>query len=59
MALTEELARVRKRRGAGPQMLGTILPAVLAKREVDLVRSTESGEADPTLAASGRNQSSQ
>lgn len=48
VALTEELARVRKQRGAGPHSLGTILPAVLAKLEVDLVRSTESGEADPT-----------
>jgi hypothetical protein len=46
--LTEELARVQKHRGAGPHPLGTILPAVLAKLEVDLVRSTESGEADPT-----------
>jgi transposase len=46
--LTEELARVQKRRGAGPHPLGTILPAVLAKLEVDLVRSTESGGADPT-----------
>jgi transposase len=48
VALTEELARVRKRRGAGPHSLGTILPAVLARLEVDLVRSSESGEADPT-----------
>ena len=46
--MTEGLARVRERRGAGPPVLGTILPAVLAKLEVDLVRSTESGEADPT-----------
>jgi transposase len=46
--LAEELARVRKSRGAGPHPLGAILPAVLAKLEVDLVRSTESGEADPT-----------
>jgi hypothetical protein len=48
VALTEGLARVRRQRGAGPHVLGTILPAVLAKLEVDLVRSTESGEADPT-----------
>jgi hypothetical protein len=48
VALTEGLARVRKQRGAGPQELGTILPAALAKLEVDLVRSTGSGEADPT-----------
>lgn len=47
-ALKEELARVRKQRGAGPHELGSILPAILAKLEVDLVRSTGSGEADPT-----------
>jgi len=46
--LAKELARVQKQRGAGPHLLGTILPAVLAKLEVNLVRSTESGEADPT-----------
>ena len=46
--LAEELARVRKQRGSGPHPLGTILPAILAEPEVDLVRSTESGEADPT-----------
>jgi transposase len=46
--LAEELARVQKQRGAGPQALGEILSAVLAKLEVNLVRSTESGEADPT-----------
>ena len=38
--LAEELARVQKQRGAGPQALGKILPAVLAKLEVNLVRST-------------------
>ena len=46
--LAEELERVQKRRGAGPHVLSTILPAVLAKLEVNLVRSTESGEVDPT-----------
>jgi transposase len=46
--LVEELARVQKKRGAGPHVLSTILPAVLAKLEVELVRSTVSGEADPT-----------
>jgi transposase len=46
--LAEELARVQKQRGAGPHPLGTILPAILAELEVDLVRSTRSGEADPT-----------
>lgn len=47
-ALRDELARVRKQRGSGPIALGAILPAVLAKLEVDLVESTRSGEADPT-----------
>ncbi len=46
--LAEELARVQKSRGAGPHPLGTILPALLARLEVDLVRSAESGQADPT-----------
>jgi hypothetical protein len=46
--LAEELDRVQKPRGAGPHPLRTILPAVLAKLEVNLVRSPESGEADPT-----------
>ena len=48
VALGEELARVPKSRGTGPRPLETILPAVLAKLEVNLVRSPESGEADPT-----------
>jgi transposase len=47
-ALAEELARVPKSRGTGPRLLETILPPVLAKLEVNLVRSPESGEADPT-----------
>jgi transposase len=46
--LAEELGRVQKQRGAGPQRLGEILPAVLVKLGVGAVRSTESGEADPT-----------
>jgi transposase len=46
--LAEELARVQKQRGAGPQRLGEILPAVLAKLGVRTVESTPSGEADPT-----------
>jgi transposase len=46
--LAEELARVQKQRGAGPQRLGEILPAVLAKLGVSTVESTASGEADPT-----------
>jgi hypothetical protein len=46
--LAEELARVQKQRGAGPQRLGEILPAVLAKLGVPTVKSTKSGEPDPT-----------
>ena len=46
--LAEDLARVQKRRGAGPNVLGMILPAVLSKLEVKLVRSNQSGEPDPT-----------
>lgn len=46
--LAEELARVRKQRGAGPQRLGELLPAVLFKLGVGTVESTGSGEADPT-----------
>jgi transposase len=46
--LAEELARVQKQRGAGPQRLGEILPAVLAKLGVHTVKSTTSGEPDPT-----------
>jgi transposase len=46
--LAEELARVEKQRGAGPQALREILPVVLGKLEVNLVRSTKSGEADLT-----------
>jgi hypothetical protein len=46
--LAEELARVQEQRGAGPKMLGEILSAVLARLEVKLRKSTESGEADPT-----------
>jgi hypothetical protein len=51
--LAEELARVEKPRGVGPHPLATILPVVLAKLEVNLVRSKESGEADPTRGLSG------
>jgi transposase len=46
--LGEELARVQKQRGAGPQMLSEILSAVLAKLGVKLIKSTESGEPDST-----------
>ena len=43
-----ELARVRNHRGAGPKGLGEILPEVLAKLEVVLVKLNESGEPDLT-----------
>ena len=46
--LAEELARLQKKRGSGTRPLGEILPAVLAKLGVKLIRSPESGEADPT-----------
>ena len=46
--LAEEMARVEKKRGAGPKAIGEILPAVLAKLGVRLIPSTPSGEADPT-----------
>jgi transposase len=45
--LAEELAQVQTKRGAGPQRLGEILPAVLAKLGVGTVQSKASGEADP------------
>ena len=46
--LVEELDQVQTKRGAGPKRLGEILSAVLAKLGVGLIRSPESGEADPT-----------
>jgi transposase len=46
--LQDELARVRKHRGAGPRSLGEILSELLAKLGVSLVRSNESGESDLT-----------
>ena len=46
--LVEELSRTRSKRGTGPQLLGEILPAVLAKLGVDLIPSNVSGEPDPT-----------
>jgi hypothetical protein len=48
VALAEKLAQVRKQRGAGPRSLGEILPEVLARLGVQLIRSNESGEADHT-----------
>ena len=47
-SLTEELARLQKKRESGPKALGEILPAVLAKWGVSLISSPESGEADLT-----------
>jgi hypothetical protein len=47
-SLTEELAGLQKKRESGPKALGEILPAVLAKWEVNLISSPESGEADLT-----------
>jgi transposase len=46
-ALVEELDQVQTKRGAGPQRLGEILPAVLAKLGVHTVKSKPSGETDP------------
>jgi hypothetical protein len=46
-ALAEELDQVQTKRGAGPQRLGEILPAVLAKLGVPTVESKPSGETDP------------
>jgi transposase len=46
--LADELARAQEKRGAGPRRLGEILPAVLAKLGVRLVKSPESGETDLT-----------
>jgi transposase len=47
-SLAEERARLQTKRGSGPRALAEILPAVLAKLGVNLIRSIESGEADPT-----------
>jgi transposase len=52
--LAEELARVQKQRGAGPKLLGEILPAVLARLGVGTVNSSASGEPDPTERRSRR-----
>jgi transposase len=46
--LIAEQAALPKRRGTGPQRLGEILPAVLAKLGGDIVESTLSGEMTPT-----------
>jgi transposase len=46
--LVEELSRTESRRGAGPRLLGEVLPAVLAKLGVKPLPSKASGEVDPT-----------
>jgi transposase len=45
--LHEELQRIEAGRRRGPQLLGTILPIVLARLGVGAVQSTASGEEDP------------
>ena len=47
-SLAQELARLQTKRGSGPRAIAEILPAVLAKLEVNLIKSTPSGEADLT-----------
>ena len=45
--LAEELERVQQRRRRGPQVLGDILPIVLAGLGAGGVQSTASGEPEP------------
>jgi len=45
--LYEELQRIQEGRRRGPQLLGDILPLVLARLGVGAVQSTASGEKDP------------
>jgi hypothetical protein len=45
--LHEELQRIQRGGRRGPQLLGDILPIVLARLGVGNVQSTESGEEDP------------
>ena len=45
--LHEELKRIQEGRRRGPQLLGDILPIVLARLGVSAVQSTASGEEDP------------
>ena len=42
--LAEELARIQQGRRRGPQLLGDLLPTVLARLGVGVVQSSESGE---------------
>jgi hypothetical protein len=46
--LVELLSQARRARTGGVRMIGEILPEVLARLGVHLVRSSPSGEADPT-----------
>ena len=46
--LAEELQRIEQGRRRGPQLLGDILPIVLARLGVGALQSTESGEHDLT-----------
>ena len=45
--LHEELEKIQAGRRRGPQLLGNILPIVLARLGVGAVQSTASGEQDP------------
>jgi hypothetical protein len=45
--LQEELQKIREGRNRGPQLLGDILPIVLARLGVGVVQSGASGENDP------------
>jgi hypothetical protein len=45
--LHEELARIQRGGRRGPQLLGDILPIVLARLGVGAVQSTASGEENP------------
>jgi hypothetical protein len=45
--LHEELQRIQEGKRRGPQVLGDILPIVLARRGVGAVQSQASGEQDP------------
>ena len=48
MPLHEELEKIRAGRRRGPQLLGDILPIVLARLGVGGVQSTASGEENPS-----------
>ena len=46
--LQEELHRIQEGRRRGPQLIGDILPIVLARLGVGVLQSAESGEPNPT-----------